>query len=299
MDRTKLARLFRIDKPQHFRLAECDPADTCGLDIDKGEAKELIAAGAKELAQLQERLYAEHRWAMLLVLQGMDTAGKDSVIKHVMSGVNPQGCDVHAFKAPSADEIAHDFLWRAALVLPRRGHIVIFNRSYYEEVLVVRVHSEILQRQSLPPSLTKDIWKFRFESIRNFEAHLARNGTAIVKVHLRISKEEQRRRFLARLEEPDKQWKFSSGDLAERKLWDEYMSAYEDAIRETSTAEAPWHVVPADHKWFAQLAVSSILIDTLKRLDPQYPKIERAALAGLKEAEAALRAEAESKSRKT
>ncbi len=227
----KLIKHLRIDDPERFRLASFDPADTGDIDLDKDEAKALLAANIKRLSQLQKLLYADGRWAALIVLQGMDAAGKDGVVAHVMSGLNPQGCEVRAFKAPSEEELAHDFLWRAALRLPERGRIGIFNRSHYEEVIVVRVHPELLKRQRLPPGLvTRDIWTERFKDIRAFERHLARSGMLVLKFFLHISEEEQRRRLLARLEEPDKRWKFSMGDIAERKLWGQYMAAYQDMI---------------------------------------------------------------------
>jgi PPK2 family polyphosphate:nucleotide phosphotransferase len=283
---------FRIDNPDDFRLASFDPADTGGLNLDKDDAKEMLAQDAKRLAELQERLYADGQRALLVVLQGMDTAGKDGVIEHAMSGLNPQGCTVHSFKAPSAEELAHDFLWRVAIRVPERGHIGIFNRSHYEEVLVVRVHPELLGRQKLPPELVgKNIWQERFEDIRGFEQHLARSGVAVLKFFLHISKEEQRRRLLARLDEPAKRWKFALGDIAERALWDKYMAAYEDMVRATSRPEAPWYVVPADHKWFARLVVARAMIETLERLDPQFPRVEGAALEELAKVRAALEAE--------
>jgi len=250
----------------------------------------MLAQDVERLARLQERLYADHRWALLVVLQAMDAAGKDGVIKHVMSGVNPQGCDVHPFKAPSAEELDHDFLWRTTVRLPRRGHIGIFNRSYYEEVLVVRVHPEMLAKQKLPDQIAseKSIWKERFKDIRAFERHLACNGIAVLKFFLHVSKEEQRRRLLARVDEPAKRWKFSMTDIAERELWPEYMDAYEDMIRATSREEAPWYVVPADHKWFARLVVAAAMIETLEKLDLEYPKIEGDALKELLKVRAAL-----------
>jgi PPK2 family polyphosphate:nucleotide phosphotransferase len=283
---------FRVDDPAHFRLAPFDPADTCGLELDKDDAKAMLAEDSKRLEELQERLYAQDRWAVLVVLQGIDTSGKDGVIKHVMNGINPQGCEVHPFKAPSAEELDHDFLWRAAIRLPARGDINIFNRSYYEEVLVARVHPEMLERQKLPPSLVgKDFWQQRFEDICAFERHLERSGTVVLKFFLHISKEEQRERLLARLDEPAKRWKFAIGDIAERALWDKYMAAYEDLIRNTSRPHAPWYVVPADHKWFARLVVARTMIETLERLDLQFPKIEGAALKELQKVRAALEAE--------
>jgi PPK2 family polyphosphate:nucleotide phosphotransferase len=292
MKPTTLIKRFRIDDPARFRLASFDCADTCGLDLDKDDAKEMLAGDIKRLAELQKRLYADGRWALLIVLQGMDAAGKDGVIAHVMSGVNPQGCEVRSFKAPSEDDLAHDFLWRTAVRLPERGRIGIFNRSHYEEVLVVRVHPEFLERQKLPAKLAnKDIWEHRFKDIRAFERHLARNGVAILKFFLHVSREEQRKRLLARLDEPVKRWKFSMNDVAERKLWDQYMAAYEDVIRATSRPEAPWYVVPADNKPFARLAVAAAMIETLEGLDLQFPKIEGAGLKELQEVRAALEAE--------
>jgi PPK2 family polyphosphate:nucleotide phosphotransferase len=297
MKPAKILKRLRIDDPDRFRLASIDPADTFGLDLDKGEAKAMLADDIKRLSELQERLYAHDQWSVLVVLQAMDAAGKDGVIKHVMSGINPQGCEVHPFKAPSADELDHDFLWRVGMRLPSRGRIGIFNRSHYEEVLVVRVRQEFLARQKLPkPLMTKNIWQERFSDIRAFERHLARNGTKVVKFFLHVSKEEQRKRLLARLEEPGKRWKFSLGDIAERKLWDDYMAAYEDMIRATSRDEAPWYVVPADNKPFARLAVSAALIETLESLDLHYPKVSDAALAEMQEVRAALLAEGQSKS---
>ena len=274
MHLSKIVKRFRIDKPGKFRLSDIDPADTCGLDLDKDELKERMAKDVKRLSERQEVLYAHDRWAVLMIVQAMDAAGKDGVIKHVMSGVNPQGCEVHAFKAPSPQELEHDFLWRAAQRLPERGRIGIFNRSYYEETLVVRVHPEFLEKQKLPAGLAgKDIWKERFKSIRNFERHLVRNGTKVLKFHLRLSKEEQRQRFLERLEEPAKRWKFNMADVAERARWDDYMDAYEDMIRETSTEEAPWYVVPADNKGFARLVIAAALDDTLDDLDLKFPQV--------------------------
>jgi PPK2 family polyphosphate:nucleotide phosphotransferase len=275
MNITKLLKRFRIDDPESFRLVCFNASDTGGIDLDKDEAKVLLAADIKRLAQLQKRLYADGHWAVLIVLQGMDAAGKDSVIAHVMTGLNPQGCEVRAFKAPSEEELAHDFLWRSALRLPERGRIGIFNRSHYEEVLVVRVHPELLKRQKLPPSLvTRDIWIQRFKDIRGFERHLARNGVLVLKFFLHISKEEQRRRLVARLEEPDKRWKFSFNDIAEHRLWDKYMAVYEDMIQATSRKQAPWYVVPADNKPFARLVVAAALVEALEGLDLQFPKLE-------------------------
>ena len=283
---------FRITKPGTFRLRDFACDDTCGLDIDKDAAKDLLAQGIERLSKLQEKLYAQDRWALLVIFQGMDASGKDSVIKHVMSGVNPQGCEVHAFKAPSPQELDHDFLWRTTQCLPERGRIGIFNRSYYEEVLVVRVHEEYLARQKLPPELvTKAIWNERFEDIRNFERYIARNGIRPVKFFLHVSKEEQRRRFLERLDDPDKRWKFSLDDVAERKLWGRYMRAYEEAIRATASPEAPWYVVPADHKWFARLLVAGAIVDALERLNLSSPEISPPVLREMRKVRKALLAE--------
>jgi PPK2 family polyphosphate:nucleotide phosphotransferase len=283
---------YRIERAKGFRLADVDPGDTGGLDIGKAEAKNILAEDIKRLAELQQLLYAEHRWALLAIFQAMDAGGKDSAIAHVMSGVNPQGCDVHSFKRPSEEELAHDFMWRAMVQVPRRGHIGIFNRSYYEEVLVARVHPEVLKAQSLPPALvSRHTWRERFRHIRNYEDYLVHNGILVVKFHLRISKEEQRRRFLARIEEPAKRWKFSMDDVAERKCWNRYMNAYEHMIRHTATPQAPWYVVPADNKWFARLVVAAALVHTLESLHLSFPKVEGKALRGLQQAKKALLAE--------
>ena len=288
----KLAKHYRIDKPKHFRIADHDPADSAGLTIDKSEAKAMLAAGIERLTDLQQRLYVDNRWSVLIVLQAMDAAGKDSLIKHVMSGVNPQGVDVRSFKQPSAEELDHDFLWRIGKALPSRGRIGIFNRSHYEEVLAVRVHRELLERQNLPDSLAeKKVWKHRFDDIRAFEQHLARNGTVVLKFFLNVSQEEQRKRFLERLDEPDKRWKFSMGDIEERKLWPKYMAAYEEAIRETSRDDAPWYVVPADNKWFTRLVVAAAVVAALEKLKLEYPKVAGAALKDLDKARKALTAE--------
>jgi PPK2 family polyphosphate:nucleotide phosphotransferase len=282
-----IIKRYRFRDGGGLHLADFDPSDTCGLDIEKEDAKAMLAAGVKRLAALQERLYAEHRWAILIILQALDAAGKDSVIKHVMSGVNPQGCDVHPFKAPSQIELDHDFLWRASVVLPRRGHIGIFNRSYYEEVLVVRVHPELLEHQSLPPRLvTKTIWQERFEDINAFELHLARNGVVPIKFFLHVSRKEQQKRLLERIDDPAKQWKFNAADVGESKLWDQYMGAYDDMIRATATEDAPWYVVPADHKWFTRLVVAEAIAERLEKIDPKFPTLDEAALRDL----AALRA---------
>jgi PPK2 family polyphosphate:nucleotide phosphotransferase len=288
----KLIQHFRIDRPDKFQLADFDPADCSGLDIAKNEAKTILTNDIKRLAELQERLYAQGQWAILIVFQAMDAAGKDSAIKHVMSGINPQGCQVNSFKAPSAEELSHDFLWRVAMRLPERGRIGIFNRSHYEEVLVTRVHPELLERQRIPQRLIgKAIWKERFKTIRNFERTLARNGTVVLKFFLHVSKEEQRRRFLERLDNPAKRWKFSMGDIAERKLWPRYMEAYEDMVRHTSRPTAPWFVVPADNKWFTRLVVAAAVVDAMERLDLQFPKVEGKALKELHKVRKALLAE--------
>jgi len=287
----KLIKRFRIEKAQGFKLADFDPADTCGMDISKSAAKDMIADGLRHLTAMQEKLYAQNRWALLVVLQGMDASGKDGVVKHVMSGLNPQGCEVHAFKTPIAEELAHDFLWRAGKHLPARGRIGIFNRSHYEDVLIVRVKRELLRHQHLPPELvTKAIWSERFKSIRAFERHLVHNGTVVLKFHLRISREEQRRRLLARLDEPAKRWKFSMDDVDNSKLWGGYMDAYEDAIRNTATAKAPWYIVPADQKWFAWLMIAAVIGDIMERLDLQFPRVTGKALAELQRVRQALTA---------
>ena len=284
---------YRVTNGKKFRLKDFDPTDTAGMKKEsKPEAQAMMQQGIERLRALQDKLYAQDRWAMLLVLQAMDAAGKDSTIKHVMSGVNPQGCEVYSFKAPSSEELDHDFLWRCMPCLPNRGHIGIFNRSYYEEVLVVRVHPEILGAQKLPPELvTKRIWKERHEDITNFESYLFRQGTVIRKFFLNVSKAEQKRRFLERIEEPEKNWKFSHADVKERRHWDEYMDAYEDAIRATATPDAPWYVVPADNKWFTRLVVAAAVVTTLEELDLQYPKLGKKQLAELAAARAALEAE--------
>ena len=292
MSLAKFAKLYRVDDPDSFRLKDWDPGDTNNLDIEKKDAKELLAEGVKRLSDLQERLYAKDRWAVLLIFQAMDAAGKDSVIEHVMKGVNPQGCDVYSFKQPSQEELDHDFMWRSARCLPERGRIGIFNRSYYEEMLVVRVHPEILAKEKMPTNLvTKDIWKERFKDIRAFERYLSRNGTLILKFFLHVSKEEQKRRFLERIEEPSKNWKFSMGDVAERKLWDKYMAAYEDMIRNTSRPEAPWHVVPANNKWFTRLVVAAEVVEALDRLGLKYPKVSGTARHDLEKVRQILRKE--------
>jgi PPK2 family polyphosphate:nucleotide phosphotransferase len=282
---------YRVDHGSKFRLRDHDPADTGEL-TDKKEARARLKAGCDRLNELQGMLYAQDRHALLLIFQAMDAAGKDGVIKHVMEGVDPQGCQVYSFKAPSEEELDHDFLWRTNRALPERGRIGVFNRSYYEEVLIVRVHPNILKRQKLPErSLTEDIWSQRFESINALELHLARNGTVVRKFFLNVSREEQRRRFLSRLDEPEKNWKFSLADVDERRQWDRYMEAYEDMIRHTSTEHAPWYVVPADHKWFTRLVVADAISDTLESLDLRYPTIDEAKREELERARKVLEAE--------
>jgi len=277
------AKPFRVTDGSGFRLKDVDPGDTMQFGSeDKPRAKEALAIGVEALAELQDMLYAQDRWAVLLIFQAMDAAGKDGTIKHVMSGINPQGCQVYSFKAPSAEDLDHDFLWRCMKFVPERGRIGIFNRSYYEETLIVRVHPEFLERQKLPPELvTKDIWKERFKDIRSFERYLTRNGVIIRKFFLHLSKGEQKRRFLERLEKPQKNWKFSANDIKERAFWNDYMKAYEDMIRNTSSAEAPWYVVPADNKWFTRIVVAAAVIETLDALDLHYPKVSKEKLEEL------------------
>jgi PPK2 family polyphosphate:nucleotide phosphotransferase len=287
-----IAKRFRVDKPKKFRLAKHDPAECCGLSIDKAEAKTMLAEGIERLSVLQEKLYADGRWSVLIVLQAMDAAGKDSLIKHVMSGINPQGVDVRSFKQPSTEELQHDFLWRIVRGLPAQGRIGIFNRSHYEEVLTVRVHPKYLEAQKLPPqSSGEELWQQRFKDIRSFEQHLARNGTLILKFFLNVSRDEQHKRLLARIEEPAKRWKFSMGDIAERELWQKYISAYESAIRETSRPEAPWFVVPADNKWFTRMVVAGAIVNAMERLDLKFPKVEGKALKELQKVRKTLLAE--------
>ena len=292
-----LAARHTVRDGSRFRLSKCDPADTGPFDdgeraAAKESTKAMLADGVKILAEMQDKLYAQDRWSLLLVFQAMDAAGKDGVIKHVMSGINPQGCEVHSFKAPSAEELDHDFMWRCSRLAPRRGMIGIFNRSYYEEVLVVRVHPEYLGRQQLPKELvTKDIWSERFQDIRKYERYLARQGTIIRKFFLHVSRDEQRRRFLERIDDPAKNWKFSAGDVAERAHWDEYMDRYEEAIRETAAEHAPWIVVPADNKWYTRLVVAAVIGEALASVDLHYPVLDEAAKAKLAECRASLLAE--------
>jgi PPK2 family polyphosphate:nucleotide phosphotransferase len=284
---------YRVTRGGDFRLKDIDPGDTRGIGSErKEEAKEMLARGVAWLADEQDRLYAQDRWSVLLVFQAMDAAGKDSTIKHVMSGVNPQGCQVYSFKQPSAEDLDHDFLWRTTRCLPERGRIGIFNRSYYEEVLVVRVHPEILERQKLAAALVgKHIWKERLEDIASFERYLARNGTLILKFFLHVSRAEQKKRFLERLDRHEKNWKFSTADARERQHWAAYMDAYEKAIRATAAPHAPWFVIPADNKWFTRLAVAAAIVEAMDRLDLEYPKVGAAGRRELAEARRLLEGE--------
>ena len=290
-----LTKAFRVTDGKQFRLKDWDPGDTRGFK-SREKAQEALTQGIARLREDQDKLYAQDRWALLLIFQAMDAAGKDSTIKHVMSGVNPQGCQVSSFKAPSAEELDHDFMWRTTRRLPERGQIGIFNRSYYEEVLVVRVHPEILAKQRLPEKIvTKDIWKERYEDINAFERYLTRNGTVVRKFFLHVSKEEQKQRFLERLTEPEKNWKFSLQDVKEREHWDAYMQAYEDMIRSTSTEASPWYVVPADHKWFTRVVVAEVIADTLESLNLTYPKVDAEKKKEIEAARTLLKAEANGK----
>ena len=287
----ELARRYRITDGEAFHLAGIDPGDRGGIR-SKQKAAAALVAGVERLAELHEKLYAQDRWALLVILQAMDAAGKDGTIKHVMSGVNPQGCEVTSFKVPSPEELDHDFLWRCSRRLPARGRIGIFNRSYYEEVLVVRVHPELLERQRLSRELVgPGIWKERYEDINAFERRLARNGTRILKFFLHVSRDEQRRRFMERLDTADKHWKFSTADVAERQYWDAYMAAVEEMIRHTATRYAPWHVVPADHKWFTHLVVGETIVAALEDVHPAFPTLDKERGRELKKARAALAAE--------
>ncbi|MDY0884911.1 polyphosphate kinase 2 family protein [Dongia soli] len=269
---------YRITDGRKFRLKDCDPDDIANFkEADRQRAKDALALGTQALAELQDKLYAQNQWGLLLIFQAMDAAGKDGAIKHVMSGVNPQGCQVFSFKSPSSEELDHDFMWRCAHNLPERGRIGIFNRSYYEEVLAVRVHPDYLRRQNLPPSLvTKDIWQERFEDIGNFERYLTRNGFKVIKFYLNVSRDEQKKRFLERLENPEKNWKFSAADASERSYWKDYAKAYEEMIEATASKHAPWYVVPADNKWFTRVVVAAAIIDALDSLDLDYPKVSEA-----------------------
>jgi PPK2 family polyphosphate:nucleotide phosphotransferase len=288
---------FRFDGSGKFHLKSLKPNEKGDLDKDKG--KEILEDNRQRLKDFQEKLYAQDRWSVLLILQGMDAAGKDSAIEHIFEGVNPQGCEVHSFKQPTSNELSHDFLWRHAVVLPRRGQIGIFNRSYYEECLVTRVHREILDKEKLPPKLvTGNIWRERFQDICAFERYLSHNGTVVLKFFLNISKEEQRERFLDRLDDPAKNWKFSMSDVAERALWPRYMAAYQDVIQHTSTAEAPWHVVPADHKWFARVVIGSAIVTALDALNLRFPRADKASLQEFKQVRQALLGEVKERSMK-
>ena len=280
---------FRITKGKGFRLKGFDPSDTCGLKLDKGEAVDLLQRGTAWLAEEQDMLYAQNRWSLLLVFQAMDAAGKDSTIKHVVSGVNPQGCQVSSFKQPSSEELNHDFMWRYTRHLPERGRIGIFNRSYYEEVLVVRVHPEILEGQKLPPTLVgKGIWDERLADIAHFEDYVTRQGTKILKFFLHVSRKEQKKRFMDRLDEPEKNWKFSASDVQERKFWSDYMHAFEEAIRATASKHSPWFIVPADNKWFTRLVVAAAIVHAVENLDLAYPNVDAAKEKELVAARAAL-----------
>ena len=284
MKLAEIAKRFRVDKPGKFKLSACKTDETLGLDKDKG--KKLLDDALERLHDLQERLYADGKRSMLIVLQAMDAAGKDGVIEHVIGAINPQGCEVHSFKAPNEEELAHDFLWRFDRRLPVRGHVGVFNRSYYEDVLVVRVHPEFLAKRNLVES--KELWAQRYQSIRDFEQNLVRDGDCVLKFFLNLSREEQRKRFLDRIDEPSKNWKFNMGDVRERALWPKYMEAYQDAINATAATEAPWFVVPADHKWFGRLVVAAAMVDALERLDPKFPVVGKDALKELREARKAL-----------
>jgi PPK2 family polyphosphate:nucleotide phosphotransferase len=286
----KVMEPFRVTDGKKFRLKDIDPGELLGFsNEDKPRAREMLAASIQALTELQDKFYADDQWALLLIFQAMDAAGKDGAIKHVMSGVNPQGCQVFSFKTPSAEELDHDYLWRCMKCLPNRGHIGIFNRSYYEETLVVRVHPEFLKKQKIPAELiTKDLWQERFEDIRNFEHYLTRNGVVVRKFFLHVSKKEQKRRFLERIENPQKNWKFSAADMNERGYWDEYQAAYEDMIRHTATDEAPWYVVPADNKWFTRVIVAAAVIETLASLGLKYPEVGPHQFKELAAAKAAL-----------
>ncbi len=283
-------RPFRVDGSKEFHL-KLFQRDADG-DLEKDQGHAIIEANRKRLSDLQEKLYAQDRWSLLLIFQGMDAAGKDSAIESVFDGVNPQGCEVYSFKTPTAKELDHDFMWRAAICLPERGRIGIFNRSYYEECLIVRVHPEVLAQERIPQKLvTKNIWRERFEDISAFERYLSRNGTVVLKFFLNVSREEQRQRFLARLDEPEKNWKFSLGDVAERQHWDRYQAAYQDMIRHTASAVAPWYVVPADRKWFARVVIGSVIVDALEKLDLRFPKVDKATLEQFGQARVALEKE--------
>jgi PPK2 family polyphosphate:nucleotide phosphotransferase len=283
---------FRVTKGKGFQLKDFDPGDTLGLKMDKQEAAELLERGSEWLALEQDILYAQDSWSVLLVFQAMDAAGKDGTIKHVMSRVNPQGCEVHSFKRPSDEELSHDFLWRYAIKVPQRGRIGVFNRSYYEEVLVVRVHQEFLKAQKMPPTLVDEgVWDQRLTDIARFEDYLTRQGVIVLKFYLNLSREEQKKRFMERLDNPDKNWKFSASDVRERRHWHDYMDAYEEAIRATASKNAPWFVVPADNKWFTRLVVAAAIVEAVEMLDLKYPKVTPAQKEDLAAARAELEAE--------
>jgi PPK2 family polyphosphate:nucleotide phosphotransferase len=289
---------FRFDGSGKFHL-KAYKTDEKG-DLDKEKAEEILDANKKRLKDFQERLYAQNSWSLLLIFQGMDAAGKDSTIKHIFEGVNPQGCEVHSFKQPSSQELEHDFMWRCVIALPERGHIGIFNRSYYEECLVTRVHPELLKQEKIPSKLiTKNIWRERFEDISAIERYLARNGIVILKFFLNISKEEQRKRFLDRLDDPAKNWKFSMADITERALWPRYMAVYQDIVRHTSSAVAPWYAVPADHKWFARVVIGSAIVSTLETLNLRFPRADKASLQEFEKVRKALLAEGKGRAGKS
>ena len=291
MDSRDFARAFRVTDGAPFRLKKYDPAVTLGLK-SKENAQATLQRGIERLSHMQEKLFAQDRWAILIILQAMDAAGKDGAIKHVMSGVNPQGCTVTSFKSPGVNDLNHDYLWRTQQWIPERGKIGIFNRSYYEEVLVVRVHPEILARERMPASLvTESIWKERFEDINSYERYLARNGVVVLKFFLNLSRKEQRNRFLTRMDDPNKNWKFSESDVLERQRWEDYMRAYEEMIRNTSTKHAPWHVIPADHKWFTRLAIAEVILHAFDKLDLSFPKLDAVKEKELKQAQALLKRE--------
>jgi len=288
---------FRFDGSGKFHLKSCKTDEKGGLD--KQSAEKILEANRNRLTEFQERLYADDRWSLLVILQGMDASGKDSAIKSIFQGVNPQGCEVYSFKQPSSRELDHDFMWRSMIALPERGRIGIFNRSYYEECLVTRVHPDVLAKEKIPDRLvSKNIWRERFEDISAIERYLTRNGTVILKFFLHISKEEQRERFLDRLDEPSKNWKFSMNDIAERALWPRYMAVYQDIVRHTSTAEAPWYVVPADHKWFARVVIGSAIVSTLETLDLRFPRADAASLQEFKQVRSALESGGDGKPKK-
>ncbi len=272
----KLAKPYRVENGKKFRLKDFDPGDT-GPVKSKEHAQELLDKGIASLLELQDKLYAQDNWGVLLIFQGMDAAGKDGLVKHVMAGVNPQGCQVYSFKTPSAEELNHDFMWRTMQRIPERGRIGIFNRSYYEEVLVVRVHKQVLANEKIPRSLiTKDFWKDRYQDMDAFERYLKRNGILVLKFFLNLSREEQKRRFLDRLDQPNKNWKMSPADVREREFWDDYMTAYEEMIVHTATKHGPWYAVPADHKWFTRLIVAAAIVDAMEGLNLAYPKVNAA-----------------------